>query len=198
MPYPVNINFKIIALAEQMSVTDAAGKELFYIKQKMFKLKEKIEVFTDRSKTELLYTVQADRVLDFSPEYTLRDAAGIPVGTIKRHGKRSLWRASYDITLGGQHIAHIGELNPWAKVMDNMFGEIPILGLLTGFLFHPMYSIRAADDSGRELGRIHKQRAFFEGRFAIYDGGLSQFDVSTQRHIIALIMVAVLMERNSG
>ena len=39
MNYPLNLTFKIVALAPQLSITDTAGNLHFYVKQKLFKLK---------------------------------------------------------------------------------------------------------------------------------------------------------------
>ena len=39
MNYPLHLSFKILALARQLSMTDASGNRIFYVKQKVFKLK---------------------------------------------------------------------------------------------------------------------------------------------------------------
>ena len=51
MNYPLQISFKAIALSNQGTVTDASGNVVAYVKQKAFKLKEAITVFTDQSQT---------------------------------------------------------------------------------------------------------------------------------------------------
>ncbi len=63
MNYPLNISFKILALARQLALTDVAGNLIFYVKQKAFKLKENVTVFADREQTRQLYTIKADKVL---------------------------------------------------------------------------------------------------------------------------------------
>ena len=45
MNFPLTLNFKKLALSPQISVTDASGRLLFYVKQKAFKLKEAVTVF---------------------------------------------------------------------------------------------------------------------------------------------------------
>ena len=47
MNYPVELNFKKIALAQQATLTDAGGNSIAYARQKMFKLKEELEVFEE-------------------------------------------------------------------------------------------------------------------------------------------------------
>ena len=42
MDYPVELNFKKIALARQATLTDASGNSIAYARQKIFKLKEEL------------------------------------------------------------------------------------------------------------------------------------------------------------
>mgnify|MGYP000594785739 CR=1 FL=1 len=50
MNYPLNLSFKIVAIAPQIYVSDAQGGSVCFVKQKLFKLKEDIIVFSDSSK----------------------------------------------------------------------------------------------------------------------------------------------------
>ena len=97
MNYPLELSFKLIALASQIYVRDANGNLIGYVKQKLFKLKEDINVFADEGQTQLLYNIKADRVIDFSARYNFTDASGTPLGSIKRKGMRSIFRANYEI-----------------------------------------------------------------------------------------------------
>lgn len=47
---PLRVSFKIVAIAPQLTITDANGRSLIYVKQKLFKFKEKVEIFTDKPK----------------------------------------------------------------------------------------------------------------------------------------------------
>jgi len=196
MNYPLTIRFKLAAISSQISVRDATDKELFYVKQKMFKLKENIQIFRDSSKQEQLFTIQADRVIDFSPKLTLTAANGAVLGSVKRNGRASIWKASYDIELGGQPVAHIKELNPWVKVLDALLSQLPFIGLFTGHILHPKYSVTSSQ--GTELAVLEKKPAFFEGVFALNDVGLRTLDETNQYYLTVLLMVTTLMERNRG
>ena len=107
MQFPVSLEFKKLALAPQIIVTDASGKMQFYVRQKMFKLKESITVFADVEQTRPLYKIDADKVIDFSARYHFKDQNGIEIGSIKRQGRKSLWKAHYDIYDGEQIVATI-------------------------------------------------------------------------------------------
>ena len=66
MNYPLKLSFKLLAIASQIYIRDANGQLLGYVKQKLLKLKEDINVFADEQQTQHLYNIKADRVLDFS------------------------------------------------------------------------------------------------------------------------------------
>src|SRR4051794_3260879 len=127
MDFPLQLNFKKLALSPQIMVTDAAGRLLFYVKQKAFKLKEAVTVFADAEQTRPLYTMSADRVLDFSARYHITEPSGFSLGTVQRQGRRSLWRAHYDVVRGGGPVMHIREENPWVKVGDALFADLPVV-----------------------------------------------------------------------
>ena len=76
MNYPIDLSFKLLALASQIYVRDASGNLLGYVKQKMFKLKEDINVFADEGMTKHLFNIKADRVIDFSAKYNITDKIG--------------------------------------------------------------------------------------------------------------------------
>lgn len=195
MQYPLEMVFKIFALAPQIYVRDAAGETVCYVRQKLFRLKEAVNVFTDNSQKQLLCEIKADRMIDWSACYHFYDVSGASFGAVRRKGMRSLWKAHYEVLdENNQHYATISEVNPLAKVMDSLLGEIPIVGLLTGLFFHPIYSL--SDTSGRELLRLTKRRAFLEGKFTVEK--ISACDeVDELRGLMAFLMMS-LLERARG
>lgn len=194
MNYPLNISFKLLAIAQQMSITDAQGNLIFYVKQKAFKLKEAVTVFADVNQTQALYTINADKVLDFSARYHFADLNGTRFGSVKRQGMKSLWKARYDIMEGEAPVLMIGEENGWVKVFDSLLGEIPIVGMFTGYLFHPAYRVTRPD--GTMVLRLVKQPAFFEGKF-IVEQHAQMSPAEEVRAVLSLIMM-ILLERRRG
>jgi uncharacterized protein YxjI len=192
--FPLTLSFKIIAMAPQLSVTDAGGNQVDYINQKLFKLKEEVNVFEDVQQTRVAFTMKADRVIDFSPRFTFADSLGHTVGAIKRQGRRSLWKAHYDVYEGDKVTMLIREENPWVKVWDGLFTEIPIVGMFSGYLFHPAYLLTAPD--GRLLLKMKKQPAMWEGKFTV-DKHVELSPEDEKRALLSL-MVTLLMERERG
>ena len=194
LAYPLSMSFKIVALAPQFTIRDANGNLIAYVRQKLFKLKEAVTVFADEPQTQPLYTLKADRILDFSARYHFADTAGTSLGSIKRKGMRSLWKAQYDILDGDTPTMTIREENAWVKVFDALFGEIPLLGMFSGYLFHPAYLVARSDDA--VVLRMEKQPAFFEGKFVV-EKKASLSEAEEQRVLLSLIMM-LLLERARG
>ena len=194
MQYPLSLSFKKLALSPQISVRDPSGQIRFYVKQKAFKLKEAVTVFADEQQTRPLFYMNADRVIDFRARYHFTDTANNYIGSIKRQGARSIWRARYDIEYNGQVVFTIQEENPWMKVADALFTEIPIVGMFAGYVFNPAYSVTAPD--GRVLMRLVKEPAFLEGKFRIEETlDIPEHD---EIRIILSMLMMLLLERRRG
>ena len=138
LQYPLTLNFKIAALAPQISVTDASGREILYVRQKLLKLRDKIKVFADSSQSQELYEINADRILDWSAaNFAFTDPQGRTVGSVQRQGLRSFWRATYEIQAPRAGLYTIVEEQPWLKVIDRYVEDIPIVGMFSGHAVQP-------------------------------------------------------------
>jgi len=195
MRFPLDLRFKIVAIAPQISVTDASGELLMYVKQRAFKLKESVTVFRDADQTRPIYRIAADRVLDISAQYRIDDEGGSPLGVLRRQGMRSLWRAHYEVYRGGVPFLTIREENPWVKVLDGLVGEIPIIGLFAGYVLHPAYRV-ARIDTRSTVMRAVKQPAFLEGRFAIEQ--VTELAPPEQTLAVLAVLMMLLLERRRG
>lgn len=195
MQFPLKLTFKVLAVAPQITVTDASGQTIFYVKQKLFKLKEAITVYSDSTQSQALYKINADRVIDFSAKYHLTDVNGKEIGAIKREGMRSIFKARYDIfDANGTHVLDINEENALVRVMDALFGEIPVVGMLSGYVFNPTYLV--TDMQNQVVMKIKKEPAFLETGFTITQERPMPED-ETLRAVLGAFMM-VLLERIRG
>lgn len=193
--FPVQFLFKITTFSNDFTATDASGRVIAYVKQKMFKLKEDISIYSDDTKSKINYTIKADRWLDFSAAYSLKNSEGAEIGKITRKGWASIWKAHYQII--DQHEKEqytIREENGWVKVMDSILGEIPFLGLLTGYLFNPSYIV--TDKSDQIIARLKKQPSMLGRKFEVEQ--LVQFDTDDEERIVLSLMMMILLERRRG
>lgn len=195
--YPLHITFKIWTLApNKISVVDDSGKLLFLMRQKAFRLKEVIVIYGDENMTAPLYEIKADRIIDFSARYNFTDSHGNELGGVKRQGMKSLWQARYDLfdPTSSAPIMTIQEENPWVKVADALFSEIPLVGMFTGYFFNPSYTVTRPD--GAIVMRLSKLPGFLSRHFTI-----QQVDRLTDRQelqSILSVLMMILLERNRG
>lgn len=195
LQFPLQFNFKIGTLANDFEATDASGHTVAYARQKMFKLKEDIVIYPDRNKTKELYRIKADRWLDFSAAYKFTDESGQEIGKVARKGWRSIWKARYEVIDDNERVQYsITERNGWVKVMDAMFSEIPILGIFTGYVFNPSYSVCNSQDE--ELIRLKKKPSFWGRRFELTE--IKKVDADDEVRVMLALMVMILLERRRG
>jgi hypothetical protein len=194
MQYPIDLRFKLLAFGQRITATDATGKTLMFIKQKMFKLKEQVEIYGDSNQTSVVFRIASDRILDFSANYHFTDAAGNDWGSVRRKGMRSLWSAHYEVMQNGQIDMTIEEESPMKKILESLLSEIPIVGFIAVYLLNPSYIVRRPD--GTPLLRLIKQPAVFEGKYTLEK--LNEMPEDDElRSLMSLIML-VLLERNRG
>ena len=83
---------KVLKLfGETFHVFDPSGNVIFYAKQKAFKLKEDIRLYTGEDMRTELLTVKARQAIDLSATYDVIDAtSGEKVGALRRKGLKSI------------------------------------------------------------------------------------------------------------
>lgn len=193
--YPLNFKFKIGTFANDFIASDSQGATIAYVRQKMFKLKEEVIVFSDETRSKENFIINADKWLDFNTVYSFTTSDGQNLGKVARKGWKSFWKARYELfdEKGNQDLI-IEEENPFAKVMDSFLGEIPILSMLTGYFFNPKYSIKRPDET--MVARISKEKSFFGRKFSVEN--LSDFEEGEELRVLLGSMMMLLLERRRG
>lgn len=193
--FPVQFTFKIGTLSNDFLVEDAMGNDIGYVRQKMLKLIDEVVVYDNDLKSNILFTIKANKWIDFSATYTFTNHLGQEIGRIGRKGWASIWKARYEIfdEKANQDLL-IQEENGWIKVADAVLSEIPILGLFTGYLFNPSYMVTRPD--GTEVIRLKKQPSLVGRRFLLEK--LNNFEPGEEERVILGLMMMILMERRRG
>ncbi len=195
MQYPLQLRFKLLAIAHQIYVTEPSENLVFYVKQKAFKLKDDITIFADEAQSRPLFHIKADRVIDFSANFHFTAANGQPVGSIKRQGMKSLWKARYDISdAAGSIQMRTAEEKPWLKVLEAALAEVPIVGLVANYMLNPSYSV--SDLGGQVVMRLTKMRSLTDRRFQI--DKLTEMNPQDEARAVLGLLMMVLLERTRG
>jgi len=116
-------------------------------------------------------------------------------GRLARKGMRSLWKSQYDIVDENSNAKYqINEDNGWIKVLDGLVGEIPIVGMFTGYFLNPSYTVK--DTAGKEYFRLKKMPSLIGRRFQL--DRLINIDDEDETLIILSFLMMVLLERSRG
>ena len=197
MKYPLNLKFKLITLVKQIYVTDSDNNTVLYIKQKFWKIKEHVELFTDNTKEKKLCDIRTNNVIDWSARYDFTDDQNNNFGGIRRKGLKSLWRTRYEIfSDSADSITEftVSEKSVFTRFLDGTLGGIPIIGFLTGYFANPSYIV--TDESGKTVMELIKKPAFFEGKFTIESR--SELSGEQQTRILVGLIMMVLLEAKRG
>lgn len=195
LSFPVKLVFNIGTLHNDFTATDAYGMQIAYAKQKMFKLKEDIAIYSDDSKQHQNYSIRADKWIDFNTAYSIQSTDARQIGKVARKGWASLWKAKYELIDQHEQLQYqIREENGWVKVWDSLLGEIPILSMLTGYFFNPAYTV--ADLDGNIVARLKKVPSFWGRKFEIT--ALTELDHDDDERIVLGLMMMILLERRRG
>ncbi|MFP3833383.1 hypothetical protein [Chryseobacterium sp. SIMBA_028] len=194
--YPLDFKFKISTLASDFNITDKNGNYVAYVRQKMFKLKEDVVVFNDESKTRELFRIRANKWIDFNASYSLNDLVDNKnYGRLARKGMRSLWKSSYDILdANDQPKFKVQEDNAWVRFWDSFVGELPIIGMFTGYFLNPSYTVTGID--GKAYFKLKKMPSFFGRRFQL--DRLIDIDDEEESLVILSLLMMTLLERARG
>jgi hypothetical protein len=193
--YPLKFQFKIGTLSNDFVITDANNFTVGYVRQKMFKLVDEIQVFEDSTKSELFYTIKANKWIDFSASYIFTNASGEQIGRVARKGWASIWRTRYNIYgKDDQQLFHIQERNAWVKVWDALLGEVPIISIFTGYLFNPKYDVKDMNDN--LIVMLKKDASFFGRKFTVNKEG--ELADENEENVALSLMMMILLERRRG
>lgn len=198
LPLDLDISMKLIALAPQFYLYDKDGNQVGFIKQKLFKLKEAIQVFDDDSKSVVTHTIGADRILDISAGYTITSNAYGVLGRAKRLGMRSLWRTEFEVYDEHDDFVYTIRLaNPVAQFVEGLISLIPIVGdilnLISGYFLNPTYHVLDTDDN--VVAMMKKRPALFEGKYEI-DSEV-ELDAKTQELLALSLLTVIIVQRAS-
>ncbi len=194
--YPLDFKFKITTLASDFNITDKNGNYVAYVREKIFKLKDDVIVYNDESKSQELFRIKANQWIDFNASFSITDLINSKkFGRLARRGMRSLWKSQYDvIDENDQAKYQINEDNAWVKVLDGFVGEIPIIGMFTGYFLNPSYTVK--DKAGKEYFRLKKMPSLIGRRFQL--DRLIDIDDEDESLVVLSFLMMVLLERARG
>ena len=139
------IRRKILTLlGAKFHIYNAEGGLIGYCKQKAFKLKEDIRIYTDESMNEERIAINARSMLDVAAAYDVKESATESrIGTLKRMGWKSLLRDEWVV------------LDPSEREIGKIVEDSSALALLRRFVTNVIpQTFHLKDQTGRDLAEL--------------------------------------------
>lgn len=171
-------------------ILDASGREIGYCRQKAFRIREDLRVFTDRSRTTELLRITTPHVFDISSRYDVKDPSGQVLGSVLRRGLKSLARDEWKImNQDGAEVATILEDSAF-KALVRRFLEIASL------LMPQSYHVTSAGGQPVAAFRSHFNPFIRKVGVAVYDGA-AQAGLEPRVILAAAILITAIEGRQS-
>lgn len=132
------------------------GALVAFAEQKRLTLKEEINVYTTEAKTEVLFSLKAEKVLDIHGKFFVRDASGRTLGYLRKVFGRSLLRSTWEVYDADEKPMFTAqESNKFLAIFRRIAGEIPLVGLVVPLIPYHFEFVRGVEVVGahrRHLG----------------------------------------------
>lgn len=176
-------------------IDNAQGQTIGYCKQKAFRIREDIRIYTDETQSKELIRISTKSIWDISGTYDIFDASDTKIGAVKRKGIRSTFlRDEWDML--GPDGGVIGTMKEDSAIKAILRRMNEIFSLVLPERFH------LRDPMGRELAvmRQHFNPFLYRLGISIKDpGGAGIDDGPDELLILAMACVVAAIEgRQTG
>jgi uncharacterized protein YxjI len=128
------------------------GELVAFVEQKRMTLREQVTIFTDATKSAVLASFTARKVLDVSGAYDVLDGDGLPVGLFRKLFKQSLLRSTWVVEQPGLEPITVAERSVPIAIIRRLWGLLPYVSDVPFFLkFHFDWT-----SAGRIIGSFNK------------------------------------------
>lgn len=133
-----------------------------FAQQKRIALKEKISFYDSEARTNLIFTLRAEKVLDVHGRYIVEDANGNFIGAFKKEFKQSLLISTWSLLANDAPRLTVAESNVALALIRRFGGWIPIVGdiieiVVLFFRYHFSFKMPGTEN---EVGTYQKTTLF--------------------------------------
>ncbi|WP_434448012.1 hypothetical protein [Lentzea sp. E54] len=104
------------------------GALIGFAEQKRLKIKERITIYTDSSKSQVLFEFNARKAIDLGSGYDVTDANGQRIGLFRKDFAKSLLRSTWHLEQPGWGATTGAERKKWLAGFRRLWQWIPIIG----------------------------------------------------------------------
>ncbi|MEU3649002.1 hypothetical protein AB0E59_36900 [Lentzea sp. NPDC034063] len=104
------------------------GQLVGFAEQKRLKIKERVTIYTDSSKSRVLFEFNARKAIDLGSGYDVTDEQGRSIGLFRKDFAKSLLRSTWHLEQPGWGQTTGAERNKWLAGFRRLWGWIPYIG----------------------------------------------------------------------
>lgn len=161
------IEQKITAFVNRYAVydTDKEGNKnqlIALAQQKRLTFKEHVTFYSDETKTQPIFILRAEKILDVHGRFLVEDPEGNFIGAFKKEFKTSLYKSTWSIlNTDGQPKLTLSENSLALALFRRFAGFLPIIGDLAEIIsWFFRYHFSFVDASNQEVGKYKKTTLF--------------------------------------
>lgn len=140
------------------------GEQIAFVEQKRFAFREHMTVYADEAKSNVLFTVIAEKLLDVHGRFVVRDASDTMVGYCRKAFGASLLRSTWDVCDANDQVLFTAvEENHVIAIIRRILQFIPYAADIAPFV--PFNFIFQKD--GKTVGRYHRVWGSLTDRYAL-------------------------------
>lgn len=158
------IEQKITAFANKYSVFAAnpdgsKGQLLAFVQQKRLAFKERVDFYSDASKSQPIFSLRAEKVMDVHGRYLVEDTDGKLVGSFRKKFGSSLFNSTWNILDdSGEPAIVVRENSMLLAIFRRFIGLVPIIGAVGEIvaLLLRYHFVFKRSDNGEAIGKYQK------------------------------------------
>ena len=140
------------------------GEQIGFVEQKRFTFREQMTVWKNEQKSEQLFTVRAEKVLDIHGKFLIEDSSGLLLGYCRKAFGASLLRSTWEIYDAKDQLQFVcKEKNEGVAIGRRIAQFIPFVGDFAHIVpFNFIF-----EKNGQIVGSHHRVWGSFNDRYAL-------------------------------
>ena len=182
---------KRLTFGRQYHIESPAGTTVGFCKQKVFKLREDVRVWTGPDQQQELWRLATQKILDFNASFQVIDSATNGVlAVVRRKGWKSIFKPVWLLfDAGGQERGTFSVDSGWMVLLRR---KLPLGGLI----FPTTYHLRLHTPNGlREVARAVERRRLWGNAFDVHRVPGAPIDM---RVVLGLTALAAIFSETRG
>ena len=140
------------------------GEQVAFVEQKRFAFREHITVWRSEHKSETLFTVRAEKILDVHGKFLVEDEMGHLIGHCRKVFGTSLLRSTWEVHDANDQLLFVArEKSPAIAIIRRLLQFVPDIGAFANFV--PFNFVFERD--GQVVGSHHRVWWSFSDRYAL-------------------------------